>query len=116
MKFVGGSRNGQDVPFHLETEAMVCKELTLLEHTQRSGWPHDVPARTPEKLERWVLRWWRWADGSKTYFMADASAPAGGLESAARKVVEPHWHHGDHYSTPAGFATRTQEEPSTRRR
>jgi hypothetical protein len=87
MKFVGGSRNGQDVPFHLETEAMVCKELTLLEHTQRGGWPHDAPARTPTKIERWVLRWWRWADGSKTYFMADASTPDVQVEPAARRVL-----------------------------
>jgi hypothetical protein len=87
MKFVGGSRNGQDVPFHLETEALVCKRLSLLEHTQRSGWPHDAPAPTPTKTERWVLRWWRWADGSKTYFMAEADASDAHVNSCAPKVL-----------------------------
>lgn len=88
MKFVGGSRNGQNVPFELETEAVVCKELTLLEHTQRSGFPHDAPAPTPKKMERWVLRWWRWADGRKTYFMADASMADVAVESIAKKVLQ----------------------------
>ncbi len=94
MIFVGGSRNGQDVPFHLETEAMVCKELTLLEHTQRCGYPLDAPAPTPRKMERWVLRWWHWADGSKTYYMAEGGASNVAVESIAGRVLREHRQRG----------------------
>ena len=89
MKFVAGSWHAKDVPFHLETEAMVCKELTVPEYFEKrdSRWIPPLPVRQPsDRQARYVLRWWNWGDGTKTYFMALANEPDTVIDSWARPL------------------------------
>lgn len=92
MKFIMGSWHARDVPFHLETEALVCKRLTMLEYVEPLRTGAHVPkdfreARTPTRSETYVLRWWRFADQTKVWFMALEGASQAETEGWARRVL-----------------------------
>jgi hypothetical protein len=92
MKFIMGSWHAKDVPFHLETEALVCKRLTMLEYVEPAGTESYLPedlrkVRTPTKSETYVLRWWRFADQTKVWFMALEGPSQVEIEGWARRVL-----------------------------
>jgi len=79
MKFVGGTRHGQDAPEWVRALVVVGqREFDIEEHTPSGGDPS-----TPRRIERYVVRTWTTAEGHCFRTLAIAGMESDCVDSMA---------------------------------
>jgi hypothetical protein len=82
MKFVGGSRHGQDAPDWVRALAVAGQREFNIEEHRASGWNQAFDEATPS-LETYVVRTWTTADGRRFRFLAITGKDRNHIESMA---------------------------------